>query len=154
MATRQPYHQRYDHHTAITSTLWPPHSPYHQRYDPNRYIIRIWGPCGIQYSIAPNLVLIYPNLTILAKTCHIWRHVTQMSYIGTNAAVDKKQHSTNQKSLRHPGQQLLLKHWCSCFWWPWIDLWPMPVIFLDNKGIIPGYLHIEFVTIGPHVTTL
>ena len=33
-----------------------------------------------------------------------------------------------------------------------LDLWPMPVIFLDNADIIPGYLHINCVIISEHLT--
>ena len=33
----------------------------------------------------------------------------------------------------------------------YLDLWHISVIFLDNAGIIPGHLHISFVTIGPYL---
>ena len=51
---------------------------------------------------------------------------------------------------------LFLSYWLLCVIHNFgdLDLWSLPVIFLNNADIIPGYLHIKFVIIAAHLTKL
>ena len=82
----------------------------------------------------------YQNNTMVSK-CLSWRqkfrHYVKKygKYIMTSKSASWRQ------KVCHDGKKLF---WYQLCFFPTNLVWPIPVIFLDNSGIIPGYLHVAF----------
>ena len=86
------------------------------------YMLYSIGPINVCADFEINWYKIY-EVRKYAKSCFIWRHVTQKGYIVRHG--DREHFETNQKSLRHPVKNYGSNSGFRVFGDLDLDLWPM-----------------------------